>query len=481
MATQGVPLWSTTAASNSSADPAVNFAEGMAPSAVNDSGRALMASVAKWRDDLYGLTTAGTSTAFTVTTNATYASASVMSGAVFTIIPHTTSGAAPTLAVDGLTARALNVSTGVAVPTGALVSGTPYLIKYVHASTEFIVMAMTGANLLTSLDIINGTSLSAIATDDTFPIYDLSATANRRILVSDVLKVVNALTTDASPDVAADYVMTYDASASAAKKVLLQNLPGRLPRGYIDGCVLSNGTDATNDINVAAGVCRDSTNAVDITVAAMAGKQLDANWVPGAAAGMRNSGAGITDTTYHIYAVSKADGTQDIYAHTSTTVATVITALQAETGGANYLYARRIGSIIRTSSAIKAFTQNNDDFVWVAPVKDISSAANSATAALRALTVPLGIVVEASLNALTPVNATGNNGILLSWPLVADAAPGDDAAGPSTVRSGTTQSEKVTCRIRTNTSAEIRHRAENTRGELTAWTFGYTDLRGKDS
>src|SRR5215208_1265660 len=99
MATTGVPLWSTTAASNATADPAVNWAEGMAPSAVNDSARAMMASVAKWRDDVYGITaglsTGGTSTAFTVTTNASYATAAVMSGAIFTIIPHTTSGAAP--------------------------------------------------------------------------------------------------------------------------------------------------------------------------------------------------------------------------------------------------------------------------------------------------------------------------------------------------------------------------------------------------
>lgn len=140
MATAGLPLWSTTAASNASADPTVNWAEGMAPSAVNDSARALMASVAKWRDDLYGITTGGTSTAYTVTTGSTFATAAVMSGVIFTIIPHTTSGASPTLAVDGLTARAINQSTGVAVATGALISGTPYLVKYVHASTEFILL-----------------------------------------------------------------------------------------------------------------------------------------------------------------------------------------------------------------------------------------------------------------------------------------------------------------------------------------------------
>lgn len=165
MATSGVPLWSTTASNNATADPAVNMAEGMAASAVNDSGRALMASVAKWRNDLYGITTGGTSTAYTVATGSTFLTAADMSGVVFTILPHATSGASPTLAVDGLTARALNVSTGVAVPTGALVSGTPYLVKYVHASTEFIVLggvaafgtlAVTGASTFTGAVTANG-------------------------------------------------------------------------------------------------------------------------------------------------------------------------------------------------------------------------------------------------------------------------------------------------------------------------------------
>ncbi len=144
MATQGVPTWSTTAVTNSTADPAINAAEGMAPSALNDAIRAVMASIAKYRDDLSGstagLTTGGSSTAYTVTTNSTFATAAAMSGAIFTITPHATSGASPTLAVDGLTARAINVSTGVGVNTGALVLGTPYMVKYIHASTEFIVL-----------------------------------------------------------------------------------------------------------------------------------------------------------------------------------------------------------------------------------------------------------------------------------------------------------------------------------------------------
>src|SRR5262245_36875782 len=100
----------------------------------------MMARIAEWRDDLGGLATGGSATAYSVTTNRGFASAAAMDKAIICIIPHTDSGASPTLAVDGLTARALNYSTGVAVPTGALKSGTPYFVTYVHASTEFIVL-----------------------------------------------------------------------------------------------------------------------------------------------------------------------------------------------------------------------------------------------------------------------------------------------------------------------------------------------------
>lgn len=146
---KGVQRWSKTAGLNASADAGVNWAEGMAPSAVNDSGRGEMASVAMYRDDISGtITTGGSSTAFTITTNqgfGTPLTAADMSGAMLTFIPHATSGLNPTLAVDGLTARAINQSTGVAVPTGALILGTPYVVTYIHATTEFILQGMIGA------------------------------------------------------------------------------------------------------------------------------------------------------------------------------------------------------------------------------------------------------------------------------------------------------------------------------------------------
>lgn len=142
----GVSSWSKTAATNASADSAVNWSEGMPPSAVNDSARGMMASVAKWRDDISGtITTGGSSTAFTVASNQGFASLAALSGALIAFIPHATSGASPTLNVDGLGAKAINASPSVAVSTGSLVLGVPYLVTYINATTEFILVGAVGA------------------------------------------------------------------------------------------------------------------------------------------------------------------------------------------------------------------------------------------------------------------------------------------------------------------------------------------------
>ena len=194
----GVASWSTTAATNSTADSAVNWAEGQAPSTVNDSARAMMASVAKWRDDLSGaITTAGTSTAFTATTSQSFASLSALDNIIITIVPHTTSGAAPTLAVDGLTAKAINISTGVAVPTGFLVSGTPYVVYYEAGVGEYIVLGTPGAISTTTISGTTGTFSSTLSATG-----DFAVNTNKFAVTAASGNTVVAGTLDVTGDVA---------------------------------------------------------------------------------------------------------------------------------------------------------------------------------------------------------------------------------------------------------------------------------------
>lgn len=123
--------WSRTAASNATADSTVNWAEGMAPSAVNDSARAMMASTAAYRDDIAGgIATGGTSTAYTVTSYQVFDSLAHLGNQVIAFVPHATNGATVTLNVDGLGAKPLRPAPSVELTSGVLIQGTPYACTY---------------------------------------------------------------------------------------------------------------------------------------------------------------------------------------------------------------------------------------------------------------------------------------------------------------------------------------------------------------
>jgi microcystin-dependent protein len=130
--------WSRSAASNATADSTVNWAEGMAPSAVNDSARAMMASTAAFRDDIAGaIATGGTSTAYTVTSYQVFDSLAHLNGQIIAFTPHTTNGATVTLNVDSLGAKPLRSAPSVELPAGVLVQGTPYVALYNSSDSAF--------------------------------------------------------------------------------------------------------------------------------------------------------------------------------------------------------------------------------------------------------------------------------------------------------------------------------------------------------
>lgn len=256
-----------------------------------------------------------------------------------------------------------------------------------------------------------------------------------------------------------------------------------IPSGFLYGCTLSNnGVDATNDIDFSPGQCIDSNNTSMATCAAMT-KQLDANWAAGTNQGMRYSGAAITNTTYHLYAVWKAGGVdQDYYADPSADAPTALAHLQAESGGSAYSYARRLGSIVRASNAIRAFVQTGDAFYWnVTPAPLDLSQLTTRAKSLLSLTVPSGIRVEAAV-VLQISTSTGTNAeTTLS---VYDGA--NSSVGYSVSNFISTSSDKVfnptPARQFTNTSGQIYLAIEgNVSGinfqELR--TLGWTDTRGR--
>src|SRR5438105_4397804 len=166
-----VYTWSTTAANNATADATINWAEGMAPSAVNDSARGQMAAEKKFFNDALSTahTTGGTSTAYTLTTDSGFDTLAHLDKQVLTFVPNVTSGASPTLNVDGLGAKPINgPASGTAIPAGALVAGIPCSVCYDNANSQFVLLGyrdtLLNATITGALSATGATTHSAAVT-----------------------------------------------------------------------------------------------------------------------------------------------------------------------------------------------------------------------------------------------------------------------------------------------------------------------------
>jgi microcystin-dependent protein len=137
--------WSQTASADATADSTINWAEGQSPSSVNDSARAMMAAIAKYRDDLAGaIVTTGTSTAYAVDSYQGFQSLAQLNGQVIAFTPHATNGATVTINADALGGKPLRTAPNVELPAGVLIQGTPYVALYNNADQAFYLHGLFG-------------------------------------------------------------------------------------------------------------------------------------------------------------------------------------------------------------------------------------------------------------------------------------------------------------------------------------------------
>jgi hypothetical protein len=272
------------------------------------------------------------------------------------------------------------------------------------------------------------------------------------------------------------YVDTGSAWVQVAASVV--GAQAQLPRGYLVGFAVSNnGSDATNDLDIAVGKARNDDDTEDIILESALTKRLDATWVVGNNEGGLDTGS-IADTTYHVFAIKRPDtGVEDVLFSASASSPTMPT---------NYTKKRRIFSFQRVGGAIQLFTQRGDDVELTTPVVDISNTAVGASADAVLASVPNGIVVEAHVN-LAVMRASGA-ALLYARPKTAtDANPvggaGAIASPGATVGLGsntTTNSIHGVARIYTNTAQTIRVSAATSTCTVNTTTLGWTDRRGRD-
>jgi hypothetical protein len=243
-------------------------------------------------------------------------------------------------------------------------------------------------------------------------------------------------------------------------------------KGQIFGLTLSNnGSDATNDIDIAAGEAASTeTNPVLMVLASALTKRLDAAWAVGTNQGGLDTGS-IANNTYHIWLIQRSD----------TGVVDALFSLSASspTMPSGYDRKRRIGSIMRAAGAIRAFTQIGDFFYLSTPVNDYTGTA-AVSDVLPTLTVPSGLVLEPLISG--NIQASGGGGICqlgirgASW-------PNEIIYGP-TSQSGITMHNAWFGGIFTNTSGQVRLSIVIFAGTVLAtnlFTSGWIDYRGKDA
>ena len=288
---------------------------------------------------------------------------------------------------------------------------------------------------------------------------------------ADTLAAISALISDGT------IILASQAEAEAGTEATKRMTPLRvaqafaalsvLPRSYLAGFKLSNGTDTTNDIDIAVGSARNSVDDGNLNLAAAVGKQIDVTWAaggtPGTPTGGLSSSLTLTnDTWYHVHLIL-VSGTVEVGFDTSVVAANLITDHSATKF-------RRIGSVRRGTATNLLFTQIGDEFLWnTVPALLVDTGTPGTTAVTLVVTVPTGVQVLAHLNVFMV-----NQAVYISSTSMTDQAASLTAAPLGSMMTGGGQVD-----VLTDTSAQVRYRV-SANDTLRITTYGWKDRRGKD-
>jgi hypothetical protein len=162
---------------------------------------------------LYLASVSGTDT---ITASTSPVTAAYAAGQTFRFVAAATNTGAVTININSLGAKSITKNGTTALAAGDITSGAAYQITY--DGTQF---QITNLYTPTSALITSQAAETAPAVDDLLLLSDTSESAAlNKITLENLLKVINGLTEDTAPDSGADYLLSYDASASAVKKVL---------------------------------------------------------------------------------------------------------------------------------------------------------------------------------------------------------------------------------------------------------------------
>ncbi|MCT4552682.1 MAG: hypothetical protein N4A44_03370 [Alphaproteobacteria bacterium] len=257
-----------------------------------------------------------------------------------------------------------------------------------------------------------------------------------------------------------------------------------LPPKYIEGFIASNfNEDTGHDITISVGSCRDANNSIDILLTTPITKKLDTSWNEGSEVGGLASALSISsETTYHLFIISKESGEVDAGFDTSLTAENLLSDAEG------YTYYRRVYSIITDSNAnIIPFNAyeicgGGVKTEYMSKVMDISSAAFNYSLArfLSKVSIPEGANMLSDFRSRV-MDGSGDAILFTSSSqpdFSVDKISGDNNEFIGQIYS-TNNSDFITdfsLKI-SDSKIGIRNSENNNIGSLYVQTLGYTDIR----
>jgi hypothetical protein len=243
-----------------------------------------------------------------------------------------------------------------------------------------------------------------------------------------------------------------------------------LPRGYIDGAILSNDAGSpTTAIDISAGALRDDSNTWNINQTTFI--KTTGPFVAGSSNGGLDTGSIGNGTWYAVYAI--------LNPLTGATDNLISASFSSPTMPSGFTKKRYLGAIKTDGSAHPlAFTQVGDDFLWTTPIAEItnSNPGNTNQQTITLAGVPTGQKLWWKWQAAV----TSNTNIYISSPDAANQQASTTTNPASTLSLGTTTTFSGNGITRTNTSAQINYRMA-VNANWTLVTIGWVDQRGKNA
>ena len=435
---------------NSNNQPAPNgLPEGMPPSSVNDSGRANMGGIKRfWNRANATVTTTGSAGTYAYATANTSYPAAYANGEKFAWKAHQDSEGNDLFKVNSLASIKIYKpgASGPAQIGAAEIQADNIIEGYVDTSLD----TGSGGFMVTG-GVFQSSYTDPMTTRGDLP-YRNASNVTDRLAIGTTGQVPTSNGTD----------------------LAYADIP--LPRDYFSGFKLSNnGSDANNDVDVAAGAARDTTNAANIILASALTKRLDANWAVGTNQGGLDTGSEANSTWYHVWGIKRPDtGVVDALFSLSASAPTMPT---------NYTLKAYVGAVYNDGSGnLKAFSQYGNSVLWKDRVQSYNATNPGTSAVLQALLTPLGIKtiadVEVRLRNVTTSNLVG----LLTSPDANDQTP-SNSADPwynFGTHTGSTIGTAWSIPTRTDTSSRVRFKlsASGASDEVSLVTKGWTYVRG---